>query len=170
MDYTKSLIANNYPLSLAKIINEYAILIVVCKCRKNNVSSHSNTQLCEKCIDMDPTFFFREEWNKCSNKNIQLMVDIVDNKHKISLRMLEEFIKKNMKKIKISYTTTSNGDILLFNPMNTYVARLDIYGRIGFDLFKRGQSDNFSYTSNNITKTIKIGKCQLRFFQWLFKY
>jgi hypothetical protein len=108
--------------------------------------------------------------NECSKKNVQLMVDIINKNHEISLRTINWFGTKHLVKMDSRYRTKSNGNKEIFDPKITYGARLGTYGKKGFDPFRRGLAFDWNYDVDDTTKTVATTLCQLQFFRWIFEY
>jgi hypothetical protein len=118
---------------------------------------------------VDVRRFFRNP-KKCSQDSIQIMVDIINSNHEISLRNLNWFGTKHLDTMDSRYRTNDNGDRELFDPKISYGKRQGPYGKKGFDPFRRGLAFNWNYDPNDKTKTVITTLCQLQFFKWLFEY
>lgn len=112
--------------------------------------------------------FFRDP-NKCSIENIQLMVDIINKNHDISLRTINWFGTKHIATMDSRYIVR-DGVRELFDPKIKYDTRLGRYGKRGFDPFRRGLAFEWNYDPSDKTKTVTTTLCQLQFFKWLFEY
>ena len=123
----------------------------------------------ERARYVDVRRFFRDS-AKCSKENIQLMVDIINSNHEISLRNLNWFGTKHLDTMDSRYRTKDNGEKELFDPKISYGKRQGPYGKKGFDPFRRGLAFNWNYDPDDKTKTVVTTLCQLQFFKWLFEY
>jgi hypothetical protein len=113
--------------------------------------------------------FFRDS-EKCSKENVQLMVDIINKNHEISLRTINWFGTKHLDTMDSRYRTKENGERELFDPKITYGKRIGNYGKKGFDPFRRGLAFDWNYDTDDKAKTVTTTLCQLQFFQWIFEY
>lgn len=118
---------------------------------------------------VDVRRFFRDP-NRCSKESIQLMVDIINSNHEISLRNLNWFGTKHLDTMDSRYYTDENGEKKMFDPRISYGKRQGPYGKKGFDPFRRGLAFNWNYDPDDKTKTVITTLCQLQFFKWLFEY
>lgn len=98
-------------------------------------------------------------FNGCSNDTINLMIDIIEGHHQISLRILDWIITRHSKYNK----TIINKDIYIFI---SYKAQLKSYKKKYFDPFKRNSKFEYTFTNNKKLITT-IG--QLNFFKWAFE-
>lgn len=97
-----------------------------------------------------------------NKKNLDQMVPIINQKSKISLRLLDWFITNYSKKNNINFKV--NG--VNFNVHLDYKAQLKSYSKKQFDPFCRRERINFIYDKNNSIETT-VG--QLCFFRWSIK-
>jgi len=152
---------------------------------KNMVDTTSNSDTdSETCsytsgsIDEDidiMTFFSKKElcyykmidkfFSNCDDKAIQKMVDIIEGKCDISLRVIDWFVNKFTKK-RIDKNTVSFD---YFNIRISYKAQLKSYKKHYFDPFRRRQKFKYYY---NFSSELNEKKCiyttlgQLNFFKW----
>ena len=110
-------------------------------------------------------------YNKLDDETIYKIMDIINRKSNISLRLIEWFVSK--------YSQTHiidiyNNEGLPFNIYNSYHIKTKVYEKKYFDLFRRVNVMQYKFKNNDkmeITTTIS----QLNFFMWLienniFKY
>lgn len=129
----------------------------------------------DKDIIFDPITFFKDKkelfyfkqinrffMTQCSEFDVNQMVDIINKKSAISLRVLDWFITK--------YTCkTIDLDKEIFDINIHYKAQLKSYKKRNFDPFKRGAWKRFyySYDKNNTNKKVRTTISQLNFFKWV---
>jgi hypothetical protein len=133
----------------------------------NPVKFFTTKELCHyKNIDK----FFRD----CYIKNpdiLTCMMDIIESRSKISLRILDWFVTKYSKK-KIPYGINKNTEF--FDVRISYDAQLKGYKKRNFDPFRR--RENFYYPCNEEGYKLENGESkhvlttlgQLNFFKWAF--
>ena len=106
-----------------------------------------------------------EFYKSCPKEHIRKMIDIVNQKSEISLRVLDWFATKYSKKnsnIKI------DNDIPYYNVRIDYKAVLKSYKKRNFDPFRRRKKFKFLFDKQNELQLITtLG--QLNFFQWAIK-
>lgn len=98
-------------------------------------------------------------FSECSDDTINLMIDIIEGNHKISLRILDWIITRYSKYNK----TIINKDIYI---SISYKAQLKSYKKKYFDPFKRNSKFEYTFTVNNKKLITTIG--QMNFFKWAF--
>jgi len=130
-----------------------------------------STEIVNKSIDnikedeFDPiTFFTKKElcyykminkfYKNCSDVNITKMINIIDSKSEISLRILDWFVTKYSKR----------GEII--DVHINYKAQLKSYRKRYFDPFRRKKKFNYKYKVNHNEHTIYTTIGQLNFFRW----
>ena len=74
--------------------------------------------------------------NFFKNYQIEIMIDIINSKSKISLRILDWFVTSYAKKKKICYDISNNGEKDNFNVHINYKAQLKSYTKKYFDPFR----------------------------------
>lgn len=124
------------------------------------------------------TFYFKiidKYYKKLENKKIELMIEIIEGKSKISLRLLDWFVTRYANKYKIRFERDNLDDDEKFdkkvdrgfNVHISYKAQLKSYKKRYFDPFRRRKK--FKYYFDKEKKIIlctTIG--QLNFFRWAF--
>lgn len=108
--------------------------------------------------------FFR---TKCTQEQIQKMIDIIVNNNAISLRLLNWFAMKYSATMKAMEVKTKDGNSELFDVKISYKARLNTHSKKYFDPFRRGKRFDYYYNTKNKNKYIETTLCQLNFFRWL---
>ena len=103
-----------------------------------------------------------EFYKKCSSDDIQQMLDIINGKSILSLRIIDWFVTRCSFKYKICI---DNGDEL-FNIYISYKAQLKSYKKKYFDPFRRNSKFYFHYDLNDDSKYIYTTFGQLNFFKW----
>lgn len=111
--------------------------------------------------------FFR---SNCSKEDVQLMVDIINKEHDVSLRTVNWFGTKHVATMPSRYRTLPDGRREIYDPEITYGSRLKKYRKKGFDPFRRGNAFEWPYDPDDRSKTVVTTLCQLQFFQWIFEY
>lgn len=100
------------------------------------------------------------------------MIDIINGKSNISLRLLDWFVTQYCKKYKTTFKLVNNDEMEYdngnFNVYISYKAQLKTFHKKIFDPFRRNKKFYYSCViKNNIIKLeTTIG--QLQFFKWLF--
>lgn len=108
-----------------------------------------------------------EYYNKLDDETIKKIINIINRKSNISLRLIEWFILKYSNKIN-SLDDNNKDYFIPINILNSYHIKTKLYQKKYFDLFRR--HDVFIYKFKNrddlqMTTTIS----QLNFFQWLIE-
>jgi hypothetical protein len=136
-----------------------------------SISYINNTKF--STIDIYYYKLFKKFFLTCSEEQINIIIDILSGKSKISLRMLDWFVTRycdiNIILIDISkenINKSSNIDDLI-NIYINYKAQLKSHTKKYFDLFKR--QNHLKFTFENFNKTIETTLGQLNFFKWLFE-
>ena len=107
-----------------------------------------------------------EFYNKLDDNIIIKIINIVNRKSNISLRLIEWFILKYSNKI--NSLDDNNKDFIPINILNSYHIKTKLYQKRYFDLFRR--HDVFIYKfKNRDDLQIKTTISQLNFFQWLIE-
>ena len=101
------------------------------------------------------------------NKNIEIVLSIINGQSNISLRILDWFVTNYSKKNKIKYNIIDeNNNNSLFVVHVEYKSQLKAYNKKLFDPFCRRSRIEFKYNNNKLIITT-IG--QLNFFRWAIK-
>lgn len=115
--------------------------------------------------------FFKEQYEK-NSENILKMIDIIEGKSDISLRILDWFVTKYSKKKIVCNGSTKN--IEAFDVKISHKAQLKAYKKRYFDPFRRRkkfyypcEKDGFINYENE-DKHIYTTLGQLNFFKWAF--
>lgn len=120
----------------------------------------------EKDILIKNNFFF-----SANEKYIEIMMDIINGKSKISIRVLDWFVANYSKKNNTCYKIRICGKIEIFNVNSSYKNQLGGYSKKYFDPFCRKKKIIYNYKNKNKIYHIKfitsIG--QLNFFQWAIR-
>lgn len=103
------------------------------------------------------TTFYEED------DNLTRMLDIVEGRSDISLRLLDWLITNYSKKNDIIYCIEKDGVQRQFMIYSNYRAQLKAYSKSYFDPFCRHERIKFTYGDNQVLRTT-IG--QLNFFKW----
>jgi len=109
-------------------------------------------------------------YKSLDKENVLILIDIVEKKSKVSLRLIDWFVTKyaHKYKIRLERNNTSNIDNG-FNVHISYKAQLQSYKKKYFDPFRRRKRLKFKYFFD---KEKKISLCttigQLNFFKWAF--
>jgi hypothetical protein len=102
-----------------------------------------------------------------SDDNRQLMLDMINKKSKISLRILDWFVTKYANKHQIRYKIRDTDDDLFCVHID-YKAQLKSYKKTYFDPFRRKIKFYYYYDKADKTKYIITTLGQLNFFKWIF--
>lgn len=101
-------------------------------------------------------------------KYINSMLDIIDGKSDISIRILDWFVANYSKKNNTCYKIKINGKEDFFYVHNEYKNQLNGYSKMYFDPFCRKKKVIYSYKANDGGKDINFLSSvgQLNFFRW----
>lgn len=124
-------------------------------------------------FDIDPVKFFSVKelcyyklitkfFSTCESENISKMINIVEGKSTMSLRVLDWFVAKYSKK-RIDCGTTKDAE--MFDVRISYKSQLKSYKKRYFDPFRRKKKFNYNFKNGMSMKTT-LG--QLNFFKWAF--
>lgn len=105
----------------------------------------------------------------CTEKEIDLIIEIIEGKHIISLRFLDWFVTRycNLYKLSISVNNSYNKEIN-FNINISYKAQLKSFRKRHFDPFRRKKKFIHDFDKQNRFLLTTIG--QLNFFRWALSY
>jgi len=106
-------------------------------------------------------------FKKIDTMKKNMMVDIINKKSDISLRILDKFVTKYCSKVNISYKLEKDSEHE-FNVHISYKAQLKSYRKRFFDPFRRGKKFYYNYDKEDNTKTTLTTLGQLNFFKWAF--
>ena len=99
----------------------------------------------------------------CPQESINKMVDIIDKKCEMSLRILDWFVCKHSKKrIDNDFEITKD----LFDVHISYKAQLKSFKKKYFDPFRRKKKFYYNYDKTDDTKKMYTTLGQLNFFKW----
>lgn len=102
-----------------------------------------------------------------ANKSyISEIVDIIEGKSQISLRLIDWFVTNYSKKYSTIITDTVNNNVVHFNVYLSYRSQLKAYSKQQFDPFRRRDRITFFYEKN---KSIETTIGQLNFFRWVLQ-
>ena len=110
-----------------------------------------------------------EFYNNCDIKEIELIIEIIDGNHKVSLRFLDWFVTRYCYLYKLSINV--NNSHIKNQEVNihiSYDAQLKSVGKRKFDPFRRNKKFLYNFGCHNICKLTTLG--QLNFFKWLLNY
>lgn len=104
-------------------------------------------------------------------KYIDAMLEIIDGKSDISIRVLDWFVANYSKKNNTIYKIKINGVDNIFNVNIEYKNQLNGYSKQYFDPFCRKKKVIYSYKNNDGCKDINFVSSigQLNFFQWAIR-
>jgi hypothetical protein len=159
--------------------------IVSYKDNDSNIDNQMNTpDINEIELTKKETFYFKiidKYYKKLETKKIELMIEIIECKSKISLRLLDWFVTRYADKHKIRFEknnmierTVLNDDEKFdkkidrgFNVHISYKAQLKSYKKRYFDPFRRRKKFKYYFDKDKkIVLCTTIG--QLNFFKWAF--
>lgn len=101
----------------------------------------------------------------CADENISKMIDIIEGKSHISLRVLDWFVTKYSKK---KIDCGINKDAEIFDVRISYKSQLKSYKKKYFDPFRRRKKFVYYFGDRNDNKYIDTTLGQLNFFKWAF--
>lgn len=106
-----------------------------------------------------------------NRKYIQSMLQIIDGKSPISIRVLDWFVANYSKKNNTFYKIKTNGRQEYFYVNNEYKNQLNGYSKQYFDPFCRRRKIIYSYKNEDGKKDINFKSSigQLHFFQWAIR-
>lgn len=100
-----------------------------------------------------------------TQKNIDILFNVIEKKTNYSLRVIEWFVTNYCKKHLVSYKINGKE----FNVYKKYKDTLKSYTKDKFDPFKRSKNggDKFKIKNKKTNQTIETTVCQLNFFKWV---
>jgi hypothetical protein len=98
--------------------------------------------------------------------NIDIILPIIEQRSKISLRLIDWFVTNYSKKNNTNYTNSEGKTFFVYL---RYKAELKSYQKNAFDPFCRGPRIKFQYDIDNPQKYIETTVKQLCFFKWVIK-
>lgn len=124
------------------------------------------------------TFYFKiidKFYRQLTFKKIDMMIQIIEKKTKISLRLLDWFVTRYAHKNKISYELDKDDDKdnfdgkldKKFNVHISYKAQLKSFKKRYFDPFRRRKKFKY-YFDKDMKKILCTTLGQLNFFKWAF--
>lgn len=138
----------------------------------SETSSKSNDKNIPDAKDVNFTskemFYYKmvdRYFKNSSIKEIEQMIDIINGKSNISLRLLDWFVTRYAKKYKSCYVI---GDNDRFNVHISYKAQLKSYKKKHFDPFRRRKKFYYYYDKTDNSRRIHTTIGQLNFFRWAF--
>ena len=84
-------------------------------------------------------------------ENLNILLPIILQQTRLSLRSLDWFVTNYCKKNNINYTLSRNGDLVSFFPFKSYKLQLKAYSKKFCDPFCRRERVIFDYENNTIT-------------------
>jgi len=107
-------------------------------------------------------------------KKVDMMINIINKKYHISLRLLDWFITRYSAKYKVRYTLSliDNDMYKIEDSINVHIAykaQLKTFRKKYFDPFRR-RKKFYYYFDEEKTKRLCTTICQLNFFKWAFDY
>jgi hypothetical protein len=139
----------------------------------DEANDNINNVECEDDFDINPVTFFSVKelcyykminkfFLKCTQEYITEMINIIESKSEMSLRVLDWFVTKYSKK-KTDLCQTRDFDV--FDVRISYKSQLKSYKKKYFDPFRRKKKFNYYFENGDKIKTT-LG--QLNFFKWAF--
>lgn len=98
------------------------------------------------------------------NNKIQILKDIIENKSKLSLRLIDWYVTNYCKQNNVVYILDKKNNSRYFNVYLNYRSQLKAFKKILFDPFRRRDRIVFSYSDKGGEINTTIG--QLNFFRW----
>ena len=150
---------------------------------ENNTIDENIPDISEIELTKKETFHYKiidKYYKKLSIKKVETMIDIIEGKSKISLRLLDWFITRYANKHKIRFERINNKivdndpedkfDSKIDNGFNvhiSYKAQLKSYKKKYFDPFRRRKKFRYYFDKDKtVSLCTTIG--QLNFFKWAF--
>jgi len=131
----------------------------------------------EMILTSKEKYYFRmvdKYFRNLDQKKIIKMLDIIEGRSKISLRLLDWFVTKYASKKKINYIIQdTNLENNIFNVHISYKAQLKSYKKRYFDPFRRNSLKKkkkflYNYDISDKSKKFITTIGQLNFFRWIF--
>ena len=124
-------------------------------------------------LNINPVTFFsvkelcyyrlvKKFFSTCNTETISKMIDIVEGKSDMSLRVLDWFVTKYSKK---RIDCGQSKDVDMFDVRISYKSQLKSFKKKYFDPFRRKKKFNYCFDNGQVMKTT-LG--QLNFFKWAF--
>jgi len=132
----------------------------------NEITTDDNLKIYFNKQELGFYKLINDYFNKCESFKIDNLIDIINGKATISLRIIDWFVTNFAK-----YRNKIQG--LKFDVRISYKAQLKTYTKKYFDPFRRTKDDNndkFIYTFKVNKKEIYTTLGQLNFFKWLMKH
>lgn len=98
------------------------------------------------------------------NNKIKILIDIIDNKSNLSLRLIDWYVTNYCKQHNTVYILDRKNNKEYFNVYMNYRAQLKAFKKVLFDPFRRRDRITFFYDNNKKSVSTTIG--QLNFFRW----
>lgn len=131
-----------------------------------------NKEKVEKtCFTSKEKYYYRvinKFFRQTDFKNIIQMIDIIESRSKISLRLLDWFVTSYACDNMVCYNIENEEDLFIVHI--GYKAQLKSYKKRYFDPFRRGKRFSYCYTRSDRTKRLETTLGQLNFFRWAFSY
>lgn len=152
---------NNNEINNEKINNNQEINNNIQTIEYDDIISIDQFKKKEKMLYEILTNFF----NKCTNEQFEMIINIINGNHKISLRFLDWFVTRYcyLYKLSISVKNIYNNESN-FNINISYKAQLKSFKKKYFDPFRRKKKFYYEYNKNNYPILTTLG--QLNFFRW----
>ncbi len=165
------------------VINKHNIITDDSETETDNTLDKNVLEINEIELTKKETFYYQiidKYYKTLSIKKIETMIDIIEGKSKISLRLLDWFITRYANKYKIRFERINNKmidndpddkfDSKIDNGFNvhiSYKAQLKSYKKKYFDPFRRRKKFRYYFDKDKtISLCTTIG--QLNFFRWAF--
>lgn len=100
------------------------------------------------------------------NNKIQVLKDIIENKSKLSLRLIDWYVTNYCKQNNIVYILDRKNNSGYFNVYLNYRSQLKAFKKVLFDPFRRRDRIVFSYGNEKGGGEINTTIGQLNFFRW----
>lgn len=108
-------------------------------------------------------------FNQCTLEEVQMIIQIIDGNHLISLRFLDWFVTRYcyLYKLSIPINNSYNKE-QIFNINISYKAQLKSFKKRYFDPFRRKKKFNFWFGKHELNILTTLG--QLNFFRWALSF
>lgn len=108
-------------------------------------------------------------FKRLDNTRMTNILDIIEGRSNLSLRIIDSFATQYAKKHKVTYYLNNIDDTVYdtFNVYTSYKAQVKSYKKKYFDPFRRGYKFNYNYDKSDPNKKICTTLGQLNFFKWL---
>lgn len=176
MGRTKKIINNNFDKFLN---NNNANELLDSKQKNSNISDKNEKEVLYDVDIITINDFKKKEkmlyevlnnfYSQCSRDEVNMIIQIIDGNHLISLRFLDWFVTRYcyLYKLSIPINNLYNKE-QIFNINISYKAQLKSFKKRYFDPFRRKNKFNYWFEKHNLNILTTLG--QLNFFRWALSF